>query len=131
VQLQVDAYPDRPFTGKVSRISPAVNTATRAFPFEALVPNQDAVLKPGTFARVHIESDKTDTVLTLPYSAMQYRYGVNRVFVVDGDKLSVRELKVGDRLGERIEILGGVKSGERVAVTDVDKLADGQKVTTK
>jgi multidrug efflux pump subunit AcrA (membrane-fusion protein) len=62
---------------------------------------------------------------------MQYRYGVNRVFVVDGDKLSVRELKVGDRLGERIEILGGVKSGERVAVTDVDKLADGQKVTTK
>ena len=131
VQLHVDAYPDRPFTGKVSRISPAVNTATRAFPFEALVPNQDAVLKPGTFARVHIESDKTDTVLTLPYSAMQYRYGVNRVFVVDGDKLSVRELKVGDRLGERIEILGGVKSGERVAVTDVDKLADGQKVTTK
>ena len=131
VQLQVDAYPDREFTGKVSRISPAVNTATRAFPFEALVPNQDAVLKPGTFARVHIESDKTDTVLTLPYSAMQYRYGVNRVFVVDGDKLSVRELKVGDRLGERIEILGGVKSGERVAVTDVDKLADGQKVTTK
>jgi len=131
VQLQVDAYPDRKFTGKVSRISPAVNTATRAFPFEALVPNPDAVLKPGTFARVHIESDKTDTVLTLPYSAMQYRYGVNRVFVVDGDKLSVRELKVGDRLGERIEILGGVKSGERVAVTDVDKLADGQKVTTK
>lgn len=131
VQLQVDAYPGRMFTGKVSRISPAVNTATRAFPFEALVPNQDAVLKPGTFARVHIESDKTDTVLTLPYSAMQYRYGVNRVFVVAGDKLSVRELKVGDRLGERIEILGGVKSGEHVAVTDVDKLADGQKVTTK
>ena len=131
VQLKVDAYPDRAFTGKVSRISPAVNTATRAFPFEALVPNQEAVLKPGTFARVHIESDKTDTVLTLPYSAMQYRYGVTRVFVVAGDKLSVRELKVGDRLGERIEILGGVKSGERVAVTDVDKLADGQKVTTK
>ena len=42
VQLHVDAYPDRAFTGKVSRISPAVNTATRAFPFEALVPNQDA-----------------------------------------------------------------------------------------
>ena len=34
-------------------------------------------------------------------------------------------------IGERIEILGGVKSGERIAVTDVDKLADGQKVTTK
>ena len=131
VQLHVDAYPDRTFIGKVSRISPAVNTATRAFPFEALVPNQDAVLKPGTFARVHIESDKVDNVLTLLYSTMQYRYGVNRVFLVDGDKLSARELKVGDRLGERIEIISGVKAGDRVAATDVDKLADGLKVSVK
>ena len=89
VELHVDAYPDKTFAGKVSRISPAVNTATRAFPFEALVPNADALLKPGTFARVHIESGKVDQVLTLPYAAMQYRYGVNRVFVVDGDQLSV------------------------------------------
>jgi RND family efflux transporter MFP subunit len=131
VQLHVDAYPDRTFIGKVSRISPAVNTATRAFPFEALVPNQDAVLKPGTFSRVHIESGKVDTVMTLPYSVMQYRYGVNRVYVVDGDKLAVRELKVGDRLGERIEIVSGVKAGDRIAASDIDKLVDGQKVTTK
>jgi RND family efflux transporter MFP subunit len=131
VQLHVDAYPDRTFEGKVSRISPAVNTATRAFPFEALVPNRDTVLKPGTFARVHIESGKEDQVLTLPYSALQYRYGVNRVFVVDNDKLNVRELKVGDRMGDRIEILSGVKAGDRVAVTDVEKLVDGAKVSVK
>jgi multidrug efflux pump subunit AcrA (membrane-fusion protein) len=129
VQLYVDAYQDRTFVGKVSRISPAVNTATRAFPFEALVPNRDAVLKPGTFARVHIESSKEDQVLTLPYSALQYRYGVNRVFVVDNDKLAVRELKVGDRMGDRIEILSGVSAGDRVAVTDVEKLVDGAKVS--
>ena len=121
----------RAFEGKVSRISPAVNTATRAFPFEALVPNRDAVLKPGTFARVHIESGREDQVLTLPYSALQYRYGVNRVFVVDNDKLSVRELKIGDRVDDRVEILSGVKAGERVAVTDVEKLVDGAKVTVK
>ena len=129
VQLLVDAYPDQTFIGKVSRISPAVNTATRAFPFEALVPNRDARLKPGTFARVHIESNKVDNVLTLPYATMQYRYGVNRVFVVEGDKLAMRELKVGDRLGDRIEIISGVKAGEQVAATDVDKLADGTKVS--
>jgi len=131
VELHVDAYPQRAFEGKVSRISPAVNTATRAFPFEALVPNRDAVLKPGTFARVHIESGREDQVLTLPYGALQYRYGVNRVFVVDNDKLNVRELKVGDRLGERIEILAGVKAGDRVAVTDVEKLVDGAKVSVQ
>jgi HlyD family secretion protein len=129
VDLQVDAYPTRKFAGKVSRISPGVNTATRAFPFEALVPNTDTVLKPGTFARVHIESGQVDTILTLPYSALQYRYGVNRVFVVDGGKLALRELGVGQRLGERIEIVSGVKAGDRVAVTDVDTLADGEPVT--
>ena len=95
--------------------------------------NPDAVLKPGTFARVHIESGKSDEVLTLPYAALQYRYGVNRVFVVTGDKLGMRELSVGERLGDRIEVTAGVKAGERVAVTDVDSLTDGQAVavTTK
>jgi membrane fusion protein (multidrug efflux system) len=129
VQLYVDAYPDKAFTGRMSRISPAVNTATRAFPFEALVPNGEILLKPGTFARVHIESGKLDDVMTLSFTSLQYRYGVNRVFVIDGDKVTARELKVGDRLGDRIEIVSGVKAGDRVAVTDVDKLADGQKVT--
>jgi len=129
VDLKVDAYQDRTFTGKVSRISPAVNTSTRAFPFEALVPNTDAVLKPGTFARVHIESGKVDSVLTVPYAALQYRYGVNRVFVVNGDKLAIRELSVGERVGDRIEVMSGVKAGERVAITDVDSLSDGTPVS--
>jgi membrane fusion protein, multidrug efflux system len=129
VELQVDAYQGKKFFGKVSRISPGVNTATRAFPFEALVPNADTLLKPGTFARVHIESGKIDDVLTLPHAALQYRYGVNRVFVVSGDKLAMRELAVGERLGDRIEVVSGVKPGERVAVTDVDTLADGALVT--
>ena len=131
VELHVDAYPDRVFTGKLSRISPAVNTATRAFPFEALVPNADAVLKPGTFARVLIKTSKVDTVMTLPYSIMQYRYGVNRVFVIDGDKLVTHELKIGERLGDRIEIISGVKTGDRVAATDIEKLTDGAKVSVK
>lgn len=131
VELRVDAYPDKAITGKVSRISPAVNSATRAFPFEAMVPNGDALLKPGTFARVHIETAMVDQVLTLNYSALQYRYGVNRAFVVNGDRLAARELKIGERLGDRVEIVSGVKPGEQVATGDVDKLTDGAKVALK
>src|SRR4051794_11356773 len=130
VELHVDAFPDKTFTGKVSRTSPAVNTSTRAFPFEALAPNQDGVLKPGTFARVHIESGKVDDVLSLPAAVLQYRYGVNRVFVIDGDKLTAHELKIGERMGDRVEILTGVNAGDRVAANDIDKLTDGMKVTT-
>jgi len=129
VEIHVDAYPDKAIAGKMSRISPAVNSATRAFPFEALVPNDGALLKPGTFARLSVRTNKADRVLTLPYAALQYRYGVNRVFVVNGDKLVAKELKVGERLGDRIEIVSGVAAGEPVAMTDVDKLVDGQKVS--
>jgi len=129
VELHVDAYPDKAIAGKMSRLSPAVNTATRAFPFEALVPNGDALLKPGTFARVKVQTNKTDQILTLPYAALQYRYGVNRVFVVNGDHLVAKELKVGERLGDRIEIVSGVNAGDPIAMTDVDKLVDGLKVS--
>ena len=131
VSLQVDAYPDKTLIGSVSRISPAVNIQTRAFAFEARVPNSEALLKPGTFARVRLETSKIEPVLTVPYSAMQYRYGVNRAFVVEGDHLTAYELKTGERLGDRIEIVSGVKAGDAIAVSDIDTLTDGLKVTAK
>jgi len=129
VSLQVDALPGKSLTGKISRISPAVTTSTRAFPFEALVPNAEARLKPGTFVRVRVESGKIDDVMTVAYGAIQYRYGVNRVFVVNGDRLAARELKVGERLGDRVEVVSGLKAGEQVATSDVETLADGARVT--
>ena len=131
VTLQVDAFPDKTLSGTVSRISPAVNIQTRAFAFEARVPNADALLKPGTFARVRLETAKIEPVLTLPYNAMQYRYGTNRAFVVDGDHVTAHELKTGERMGDRIEIVSGVKAGDTVATSDIDSLTDGLKVTTK
>ena len=131
VELQVDAYPDRMFTGKVSRISPAVNAQTRAFPFEALVPNGDRLLKPGTFVKVKLTTDHVEPMLTLPYAALQYRYGVNRAFVIEGDHVVGKEVKLGDRLGDRVEIMAGVAANDVVAMTDVDNLADGMKVSVK
>jgi RND family efflux transporter MFP subunit len=128
ITLFVEAYPETPFTATVSRISPSVSPQSRAFPFEALVPNAGMQLKPGTFARVHVESSRVDQVLTSPYAAVQYRYGVNRVFVVQNGQLAARELKLGERVGERVEILSGVRAGDMVALTDVDQLADGQHV---
>ena len=130
VDLSVDAFPNKTIEGKVSRISPAVNTPTRAFSFEATVPNKEGLLKPGTFARIHVATALIEPVLTIPYTAMQYRYGNYRAFVVTGDHLVMRELKTGDRVGDRMEILDGLKVGERGALTDVDILADGMKVTS-
>ena len=126
--LRVDAFPDTSFTATVSRISPAVTTQTRTFAFEALAPNPDTQLKPGTFARVRLDTSLVEQVLTIPYAAMQYRYGVYRAFAVDGDRLEAHELKTGDRVGDRMEILDGLKNSDRVALTDVDTLTDGMKI---
>ncbi len=129
--LTVDAFPDKQFAATVSRISPAVNTQTRTFAFEALAPNAEALLKPGTFARVRLETSLVEQVMTIPYAAMQYRYGVYRAFAVAGDRLEARELKTGDRVGDRMEILAGLNTAERVAMTDVDTLTDGMKIAVE
>jgi RND family efflux transporter MFP subunit len=129
--LRVDAFPDKSFAATISRISPAVTTETRTFAFEALAPNAEALLKPGTFARVRLETSLVEQVMTIPYAAMQYRYGVYRAFAVEGDRLEARELKTGDRVGDRMEILDGLKTAERVAVTEVDTLTDGMMIAVE
>jgi multidrug efflux pump subunit AcrA (membrane-fusion protein) len=131
VDVTVDAFPGETIKGRISRLSPAVDTETRAFGFEALVPNVDGRLKPGTFARVHLTTALVEPVLTIPYAAMQYRYGVYRAFTVEGDRLAMRELKTGDRVGDRMEVLEGVTLGQLVALTDVDTLSDGLTVAAE
>ncbi len=70
-------------------------------------------------------------MLTVSYAALQYRYGVNRVFVVSGDQTSAKEVKVGERFGDRIEVLSGVNVGDTIVAADVDRLSDGAKVKTQ
>ena len=129
--LAVEAMPGADITGQIARLSPAVNPQTRSFPLEGRVPNPDGRLKPGGFARVHIVTDLVEHVLTVPAVALQYRYGVNRVFVVKGDRLHATEIKIGDRVGDRVEVVSGVAAGEPIAAAEVEKLADGMRVTGK
>jgi HlyD family secretion protein len=128
VLLSVDAYPNRKIEGMVSRISPAVNQQTRAFPLEAVVSNHDGLLKPGTFARAHLDSERLDQILTVPYAAVQNRYGVNHLFVVKGDRVSSVEVKLGDRLGDRVEIIDGIAAGVPIAISDIEHLVDGTRI---
>jgi len=126
VTFQADAFPGRTFNATISRISPAVNAQTRSFAFEAVA--NDSSLKPGTFARLNVATALTEQALTLPSRGVQYRFGVSRAFVVQGNTLAVHEVKLGDRHGDRVEVVEGLKEGDVVALTDVDNLADGMKV---
>lgn len=131
VAVRVDAYPQETFKGKIVRIGPSVRQASRAFAIEGEVPNADGRLKPGTFARVQITTDHVDRAVTIPASAVQSRYGTNRVFVVQNGQLAGREVVLGDRLGDVVEVSQGLTAGTPIVASDVEQLADGMRVTTR
>jgi multidrug efflux pump subunit AcrA (membrane-fusion protein) len=131
MSVRVDAYPSQVFSGKVVRISPAVNLRSRAFAIEGEVPNADGRLKPGTFARVQISTDHVDRAVTIPALAVQSRYGTNRVFLVQNGQLVGKEIVLGDRVGDRVEVAQGLEAGTTIVAGDVEQLADGMKVTPK
>ena len=113
------------------RIAPAVNLRSRAFAIEGEVPNPDGKLKPGTFARVQITTDRVERAVTIPFAAVQSRYGTNRVFLVQNGQLAGKEVVLGDRLGDRVEVAQGLDAGTPIVAADVEQLADGMKVTAK
>jgi membrane fusion protein (multidrug efflux system) len=131
IAVRVDAFPQQSFDGRIVRIAPAVNMRSRAFAIEGEVPNPEGKLKPGTFARVQITTDRVERAVTIPFAAVQSRYGTNRVFLVQNGQLAGREIVLGDRLGERVEVSQGLDAGTAIVAADVEQLADGMKVSAK
>jgi membrane fusion protein (multidrug efflux system) len=128
----VEAFPERPFSGKIWRINPSVDPQTRTFDAEALIENHQGLLKPGFFVKASIPSKKVDSVLLIPQKALNYAYGIYKVYALtDSNKLKEREVKVGDRIGENVEVISGVEEGDRIALpTEGQELAmrDGASV---
>ena len=129
--VRVDAFPQETFTGRIVRIAPAVNLKSRAFAIEGEIPNADGKLKPGTFARVQITTDRVERAVTIPVAAVQSRYGTNRVFTVENGQLVGKEIVLGDRLGDRVEVSSGLTAGTKIVAGEVEQLADGARVTLK
>ena len=131
VRLTLEAFPGREFTGRVSRINPAVDEKTRTFEVEALVSNPRGELKPGSFVKSTIQSDKVDSILTIPHNATAYLFGAYKVFVLDGGKIKEREVRLGDRLGDRVEIIEGLQLNDRLAIAEGGmQLKEGMEVET-
>ena len=126
VSVTVEAFPGRVFQGKVSRLSPSVDTQTRSLEVEALLDNAEGLLKPGFFARAVVATNETVDALFVPFEAVRYVFGVYKVFTVEGGVVREREVELGARDGPAIEILDGLQAGERVAVPGPgQELVDG------
>jgi RND family efflux transporter MFP subunit len=130
VKVTIDARPGITYSGRITRIAPALDESSRTLLVEAEVPNPDGVLKPGFFAHVTIDLGQ-DRALFVPLSAILRYAGVARVFVVKDGVAHSREVETGATEGDFIEITKGLKPGERVITTDVDRMADGVKVVAR
>ena len=127
-EVSLEAYPERTFQGKIWRISPTVEQSKRTFVVEALIANPTADLKPGSYAKARIKTDKFDRIHLVPVRAINYVFGANKAYIVKDGAIDAREVKLGDRFDQDVEIAEGVKEGEQVALSNLNRLDTGTRI---
>jgi len=128
--LKTEAFSDRTFTGRVVRIGASLNEQTRALTVEAEVANPNNLLRPGMFAKSSLITAKDAPAVMVPQRAVQVVAGLNKVFVIENGRAAERIVKTGATDGDLIEVVDGVKSGETVALSNLDKLQEGSIVNS-
>jgi HlyD family secretion protein len=129
IELTLDAFGDRTFTGQISRISPITRGTARQIPVEITIPNPDGRIKGGLLARVKFAGNTGPTVL-VPEGAIAREGENSYIFLLSPASAQVqkRSIRVGEILDGRAEILDGLVSGERFVVNSSKPLQDGEKV---
>jgi HlyD family secretion protein len=127
-RVQVDAFPGETFSGRIARVSPVLDPATRTAPIEIEIPNPTFRLKPGMYARVGITTHTKKNALVLPANAVVDLGGRRGVFQLQNNVAVFRSVQVGVEQGDIVEILAGVKEGEEVISTGAGALRDGDRV---
>ncbi|MEW5836517.1 MAG: efflux RND transporter periplasmic adaptor subunit [Pseudomonadota bacterium] len=141
VRLHLDAWPDRTFSGRLSAISPKVDTSTRNVQVEATVPNHDKTLTPGMFAKLTVDVGQQRRQLTLPQAAIVYNPYGNTVYVVQPSQGKDEQGKpnpptvkqafvtTGDTRGDQVAILKGIAPGTEVVTSGQMKLKNDATIT--
>ena len=138
VRLRIDAWPGRIFPGRITAISPKVDSSSRTFQVRATLANPEGLLLPGMFAAIEIDAGAPQRLVTLPQTAITYNSYGSTVFVIDekgrdpGDRprLVARQTFVttGPTRGDQVGILKGVDEGDTVVTAGQLKLYEGSTV---
>lgn len=119
---------DRPFRGRIVAIEPEIDSETRSLLVRAECVNSDGLLWPGGFADVELVVRQVDDALAVPSLAVLPELGGKKVFVVEDGRAQPRPVETGIRTDDRVEILRGLESGERVIVSGLQQLKTGTEV---
>jgi membrane fusion protein (multidrug efflux system) len=138
VRVETDALPGTVLQGTITAINPQVDAATRNIMVQATVKNPEYVLRPGMFVTATVVLPEQQTVLAIPATGVLHAPYSDSVFVVEdvpdnasfpaGKKVRQQFVRLGNRQGDFMEVLAGLKQGEMVVSTGVFKLRNGQAV---
>ena len=121
-----------PRKGKFYALDRNLDTKTGSIRYYVTFPNPDATLRPGQFGKVRFVPDSVQNALVVPQEAVTELQGNFQVGVVDSsNKISIRPIKMGERIGAMWQVTDGLKPGEKVVVQGVQKAREGATVTVK
>ncbi len=115
--VKINAYPDKKFVGTVTYVYPTMKADTRTVQVRIELTNPGHLLKPGMFAQVEFAAPAMENALTVPLSAV-IDSGTRRIVLVQlkEGRFEPREVKLGARGDDYVEVLDGIKEGEAVVV---------------
>ena len=126
-RVTLEAYPGEVFAAQVTNISPIANPVSRTVEVELSIPNPTHRVKPGMYVEVEwVISTRAATVV--PLGAVVDRGGQKYVFLVADGLAKMNAVSVGAVVGDVVEILSGLKGGERVVTTGAGQLNDKDKI---
>lgn len=129
IDCTFDTYGDEVFKGRVTMVSPTIDTSTRTFGVEITVPNPDSRILPGMFGRIHVNFGNERHVVVPDRAVVKQPGSGNQyVYVYKDGKVSYNKVELGQRIGSSYELLSGVADGDEVVVSGQAKLADGMEV---
>ncbi len=103
-------------SGKINRISPALNPQTRSLAFEVDLPNPDGAMRAGLFATGDVVVDGDGSVIAIPKTAVTQFAGVERVWKISGDRLEYVTVRTGEVQEGFVEILSGIEAGDQIVL---------------
>jgi RND family efflux transporter MFP subunit len=127
-RVEVDAFPGETFTGRIARVAPVLDPATRTAQIEVEIPNASKRLKPGMYARVNLTIEERANALVVPANAVIDREGQRGVFLASNNTAAFRPVQIGIEDAARVEILSGVTEKDQVITTGAAALQDGDRI---
>jgi membrane fusion protein (multidrug efflux system) len=131
VDFSVPAFPNQTFTGTVARIAHSVDVRTRTMPVELDVENSDGRLSSGMFPEVLWPVRRSEPTLFVPASAVARTTEATFVIRIREGSTEWVNVQTGEQDGKSVEVFGGLREGDEVAVRGTDELRAGNHVTRK